>query len=118
MNSRAWTARFGPDDNTGATVNGVQPDVAEALLAGLRGERMVEAPAHAADHFHQLTTVIAQTTRLIQHLEAFRELAIRDADRTSPYADRQAIAMAGAMPPSRLYRILERQGQPRDRKST
>ncbi|MGW3400171.1 hypothetical protein [Streptomyces zhihengii] len=57
-----------------------------------------------------------QSARLIQHLEAFRELAIIAADRTNPHADRQAIAIAATMPPSRLYRVLDKHGQPRNRK--
>lgn len=114
---RTVTLRFGDEGEPEISVSGVQRDLAEALVAALRGEREVEPPQHA-DGFHYLNSVTAQTSRLIQHLEAFRELSIVAADKTSPYADRQAIAMAAGIPPSRLYRILERHGRPKDRKSS
>lgn len=114
--NRTVTAHFGDQDEPGSSVSGVERDLADALVAALRGEREVEPPQHA-EHFGHITSVIAQTSRLIQHLEAFRELAIVEADKTSPYADRTAIAFAAAMPPSRLYRILERYGRPKDRRN-
>lgn len=92
------------------------PDLADAFVDAIRNHVDVQGPRHALD-FNDLTATIAQTSRLIQHLEAFRELAIAAADRTSPHADRKAIAIAAAMPPSRLYRVLEKHGQPRDRKN-
>lgn len=113
---RTVTLHFGDEGEPAMSVSGVQRDLAEALVAALRGDREVEPPQHA-EGFHFLNSVTAQTSRLIQHLEAFRELSIVAADKTSPYADRQAIAIAGAMPPSRLYRILERHGRPKDRRA-
>ncbi|MFE9810684.1 hypothetical protein [Streptomyces sp. NPDC005548] len=114
--NRTVTATFGNEDEPGSSVSGVERDLAETLIAALRGDRDVEPPEHA-EAFGHLTKVIAQTSRVIQHLEAFRELGIVAADKTSPYADRQAIAIAAAVPPSRLYRILERHGRPKDRRS-
>ncbi|MDV6290303.1 hypothetical protein R2F25_30300 [Streptomyces sp. UP1A-1] len=96
--NRTVTAHFGGEDEPETSVSGVERDLAEALLAALRGERSVEPPQHA-DTFNGINKVTAQTSRLIQHLEAFRELCIVAADETSPYADRQAIALAAAMPP-------------------
>lgn len=98
------------------TVFDVTPDLAEALVAALRNIVGVEPPNHART-FDDLTATIAQTSRVIQHLDAARELGIVAADRTGPHADRKAIAIAAAMPPSRLYRVLEKHGQPRDRKN-
>lgn len=115
--NRTVTAHFGDEGEPDMSVSGVQRDLAEALVAALRGDREVEPPQHA-DSFHYLNAVTAQTSRLIQHLEAFRELSIVAADKTSPYADRSAIAIAAAVPPSRLYRILERHGRPKDRKGS
>ncbi|MFM9464821.1 hypothetical protein ACKI1K_18450 [Streptomyces scabiei] len=115
--NRTVTAHFGGDDEPDMSVSGVERDLAEALVAALRGEREVEPPQHAENE-NRIRSVIAQTSRLIQHLEAFRELSIVAADKSSPYADRSAIAIAAAMPPSRLYRILERHGRPKDRKGS
>lgn len=94
----------------------LKPDLNSAITDALNNQRAVESPKFAQS-FVDLTEVIAQTSRLIQHLDAFRELAIVAADRTSPHADRKAIAVAAIMPPSRLYRVLEKHGQPRDRKT-
>lgn len=92
----------------------IAPDLADALTAALRGSVGVQHPRHA-DTFTDLIGTIAQTSRVIQHLEAFRELAIVAADKTSPHADRKGIAMAAAVPPSRLYRVLEKHGRPKNR---
>jgi hypothetical protein len=94
----------------------ITPDLADAIREALCNVRDVEPPRHATA-FDDLTETIAQTSRLIQHLEAFRELAIVAADKTGPYADRKAIAIAAGMPPSRLYRLLGAHGQPRNRKN-
>lgn len=92
----------------------IAPDLADAFAAAIRDVVGVEPPRHART-FDDLTATIAQTSRVIQHLEAFRELAMVAADRTSPHADRKAIAIAAAMPPSRLYRVLEKHGRPKNR---
>lgn len=94
----------------------ITPDLADAFIAAIRNQVGVEGPLHAHT-FDDLAATIAQTSRVIQHLEAFRELAIAAADRTSPHADRKAIAIAAGMPPSRLYRVLDKHGRPRDRKN-
>lgn len=109
-----WTADIG-DDKRGVSFS-IAPDIAEQIAAAINNDRQVEGPRHARD-FDGLIATIAQTSRLIHHLEAFRELAIVAADETSPHADRQAIAIAATMPPSRLYRLLERYGRPRNRRS-
>ena len=118
MESRKnWFAEFGSAANEREdVVYDIRPDVAEAFIAAIRNQVNVQGPRHARS-FDDLTATIAQTSRLIQHLGAFRELAIVAADETSPHADRKAIAIAAAMPPSRLYRVLEKHGQPRDRKN-
>lgn len=113
---KKWFAEFGSADNRNENVVfDITPDLAKALIAAIRNEVGVEPP-HDAHTFDDLTETITQTSRVIQHLEAFRELAITAADRTSPHADRKAIALAAAMPPSRLYRVLGKHGQPRNRK--
>ncbi|WP_055693350.1 hypothetical protein [Streptomyces prasinopilosus] len=109
-------AEFGDTDGNKETVFDITPDLAVALADALRNQVGVEPPHHART-FDDLTATIAQTSHLIQHLEVFRELAMVQADDTSPHADRKAIAIAAAMPPSRLYRVLEKHGRPRDRKA-
>lgn len=109
-------AEFGDADGNKETVFDIAPDLANAFADAIRGAVGVEPPRHAQT-FDDLTETIAQTSRTIQHLEAFREQAMAAADRTSPHADRKAIAIAAAMPPSRLYRVLEKHGRPRDRKA-
>ncbi|MEU9761727.1 hypothetical protein AB0D98_18675 [Streptomyces sp. NPDC047987] len=112
-----WFAQFGSAANEREdTVYDIRPDVAEAFIAAIRNQINVQPPRHAQT-FNDLTAVITQMSHVIQHFEAARELAIAAADRTSPHADRKAIAIAAAMPPSRLYRVLEKHGQPRDRKN-
>ncbi|GGZ83592.1 hypothetical protein [Streptomyces rubiginosohelvolus] len=112
-----WYAEFGSaSNNCEDAVFDIRPDVAIAFADAIRNRVNIQGPHHAQD-FDDLTATIAQTSRLIQHLETFRELTITAADRTSPHADRKAIAIAAAMPPSRLYRVLEKHGQPRDRKN-
>ncbi|MGW9238142.1 hypothetical protein ACWGRL_05300 [[Kitasatospora] papulosa] len=112
-----WYAEFGSaDNNREDTVFDIRPDVAKAFADAIRDVVNVQGPRHAQD-FDDLTSTIAQTSRLIHHLEAFRELAIVAADRTGPHADRKAIGIAAAMPPSRIYRVLDKHGQPRDRKN-
>lgn len=109
-------AEIGDADGNKDVVFEITPDLADAFIAAIRNVVGVEGPHHATT-FTDLIGTIAQTSRVIQHLEAFRELAMAAADRTSPHADRKAIAIAAAMPPSRLYRVLERHGRPRDRKA-
>ncbi|MFD3336072.1 hypothetical protein ACFWV1_26010 [Streptomyces sp. NPDC058700] len=110
-------AEFGSADGNKDTVFNITPDLATAFIHAIQDVVGVEPP-HKAQTFDDLTATISQTSRVIQHLEAFRELAIIAADRTSPHADRKKIATAAAMPPSRLYRVLEKHGQPTDRKKT
>jgi hypothetical protein len=109
-------AEIGDADGNKDVVFEITPDVADAFIAAIRDVVGVEPPRHATT-FTDLIGTIAQTSRVIQHLEAFRELAMVAADRTSPHADRKSIAVAAAMPPSRLYRVLEKHGQPRNRKT-
>lgn len=114
---KKWFAQFGSSDKEREdSVYDIHPDLAKAFIDAIRNRVNVQGPHHAQS-FNDLTATIAQASRLIQHLEAFRELAITAADRTSPHADRKAIAIAAAMPPSRLYRVLEKHGRPRDRKN-
>jgi len=94
----------------------ITPDLADAFIAAIRNVVGVEPPRHART-FEDLTATAAQTSRVVQHLEAFRDLVLVEADKTGPHADRKAIAISGAMPPSRLYRVLEKHGRPRDRKA-
>lgn len=108
-------AEIGSADGDKDVVLGITPDLADAFVDAIRNRVNVEGPRHAQT-FDDLAATIAQTSRLIQHLEAFRELAMVAADRTGPHADRKSIAIAAAMPPSRLYRVLEKHGQPVDRK--
>ncbi|MFE7547117.1 hypothetical protein [Streptomyces gardneri] len=110
-------AEFGSADGNKDTVFNIAPDLATAFIHAIQDAIGVEPP-RTAQTFADLTATISQTSRVIQHLEAFRELAIIAADRTSPHADRKRIAAAAAMPPSRLYRVLEKHGQPTDRKKT
>jgi hypothetical protein len=91
----------------------VEDDLAAALMAALEGNSHIEPPR--ADNFEILLRVIAQTSQVMNHLDMFRELAIARADASGPAADRRKIGIAAAMAPSRLYRILDRQGRPRKR---
>lgn len=111
-----WYAQFGnaDTDNTGIVYD-IQPDIAEAFIAAIRNEVTVKPPRHAQT-FEELSAVAAQAARAIQHFEAVRDLAVVAADKTSPHADRKALAISAAMPPSRLYRTLEKHGRPTDRK--
>jgi len=93
----------------------VEDDVARAVLAALSREDLVEAPA--AQDFDALLRVIAQTTQIVRHLTMFRDMAIVQADASAPSADRRQIGIAAAMPPSRLYRLLDQHGRPRKRGS-
>lgn len=112
-----WYAQFGSGKQEREdSVYDITPDVAEAFIAAIRNQRNVESPHHAQT-FDELTATLTQMSHVIQHFEAFRELAIVAADRTSPHADRKAIAIAAGMRPSRLYRVLDKHGQPRDRKA-
>lgn len=94
----------------------IAPDLADAFADAIRNAVGVRLPHHART-FEDLTATLAQTSRVIQHLEIFRELVIAAADRTSPHADRKAIAIAAGFPPSRLYRVLEKHGRPKDRRA-
>lgn len=107
-------AKICDQDGTEQPVFDIAPDLADHLLAALRRDINVTPPRHATE-YNELVGTIAQTTRVIQHLEAFRELAIVKADATHPLADRKGIAIAAAMPPSRLYRLLEKYGRPKNR---
>jgi hypothetical protein len=109
-------AEIGDASGNKDVVFDITPDLADAFTAAIRNAVGVEYPRHART-FDDLTATIAQTSRVIQHLEAFRELAIVTADKTSPHADRKAIAIAAGFPPSRLYRLLEKHGRPKDRRA-
>ncbi len=109
-------AEFGDAEGGKRAVFDITPDLATTFIDAIYSVVGVEPPRHAQT-FDDLTATIAQTSRVIQHLEAFRELSIVAADMTSPHADRKAIAIAAAMPPSRLYRVLEKHGRPKNRSS-
>ncbi|MEV5150015.1 hypothetical protein [Streptomyces sp. NPDC052727] len=109
------TFNFG-DDGSEEVVVKHWDDLARALHASLDASREVTPPK--ATDFWELASNIAMVSRTIQHLEAWRELAIVAADKTSDEADRNAIGIAAGLPPSRIYRILDRHGRPRDRKET
>lgn len=112
-----WFASFGSADKERITsVYDIHPDVAEAFIAGVRRDVSTRRPRHAAD-FTDLIAVIAQSARMIQAFEELRDAAIAKADATSPHADRKQISIAAAMPASRLYRVLEKYGRPRNRKT-
>ncbi|MFH8792225.1 hypothetical protein [Streptomyces sp. NPDC017941] len=114
--TKGWSAKFSSTTNKNeGTISGIRPDVAEAFMAALRNLEDAPRPRHEKS-FEELTATIAQTSHLIQFLERFRERAIVAADRTSYEADRKAIAIAAGIPPSRLYRILEQNGRPKDRR--
>jgi hypothetical protein len=112
-----WFAQFGSADaEKVAAVYDIRPDVAEAFIAGVQRNIAERRPRHDTD-FPELIATIAQASHIIQSLEELREQAIVAADKTSPHADRKAVAVAAAMPPSRLYRLLEKHGRPRNRKA-
>lgn len=114
MNSHA---QFTDSSGATETVFDITPDVVDALVHALRNARNIEPPRHAED-FEALLAVIAQATRVIAHLEGLRDLAIVKADASHTHADRKALAVAAGWPPSRLYRVLERHGRPRDRSAS
>src|SRR5215470_140031 len=107
-------AKFTDDTGNTETVFEIKPDVADALVRALRSDINVQPPRHA-ESTEDLIAVIAQTSRVITDLKTLRELAIVKADASHPHADRKAIAISAGWPPSRLYRVLERHGRPRDR---
>lgn len=110
-----WFAQFGSGKQEREdSVYNITPDVAEAFIAAIRHQVNVQGPRHAHT-FDELTATLTQMSHVIQHFEAVRELAIVAADRTSPHADRKAIAIAAGMRPSRLYRVLEKHGRPKNR---
>lgn len=92
----------------------IRPDVSNALVDAIQRRAGVEPPAEA-ETVADLNRVIAETSQIISHLEAFRELAVVKADAAHPNADRKGIAIAAGWPPSRLYRVLEKHGRPRKR---
>ncbi|WP_367046154.1 hypothetical protein [Streptomyces sp. Je 1-332] len=101
------------DDATEFATKHRSDDVARALYDALCEDRAASAPT--ATEFMDLLRDIAHISHLIQHLEGWRELAMVKADETSEDADRSALGIAASMPPSRVYRILERNGRPRQR---
>ncbi|MFJ8746025.1 hypothetical protein ACIRL2_42550 [Embleya sp. NPDC127516] len=109
------TFNFG-DDGSEEVVVKHWDDLARALHASLEKDRDI-TPPKAAD-FWELASNIRMVSRIIQGLEVWRELAIVAADKTGDDADRNAIAIAAGLPASRLYRILDRHGRPRDRKGS
>lgn len=97
-------------------VTGLTPDLADWLIHALADDADGQTPLHAA-RFDDLLATIAQTTRIIAHLDQLRAQAILAADLTSPWADRKAIAAAAELPTARLYRLLAKLGQPTDRRA-
>ncbi|MFJ9448369.1 hypothetical protein ACIRRH_42155 [Kitasatospora sp. NPDC101235] len=93
----------------------VPDDLARALLAALRGERLVEPPQASA--FDDLTALVACISRVTQHLTVVKELAMSRADASDSYSNRRALGIAAAMAPSQLGRVLEGHGLPRDRRA-
>ncbi|MFE6056874.1 hypothetical protein ACFQ6N_39565 [Kitasatospora sp. NPDC056446] len=93
----------------------VHDDLARALLAALRGERLVEPPEASA--FDDLTALVACISRVTQHLNMVKELAMSRADASDSYSNRRALGQAAAMAPSQLGRVLEGHGLPRDRRA-
>ncbi|MDH6711372.1 hypothetical protein P3T27_008130 [Kitasatospora sp. MAA19] len=93
----------------------VPDDLGRALLAALQEERLVEPPQ--ASGFDELTALVARISRVTQHLNVVKELAMSRADATSGYSNRRALGIAAAMAPSQLGRVLEGHGLPRDRRS-
>ncbi|MET8704184.1 hypothetical protein ABZW10_35840 [Kitasatospora sp. NPDC004723] len=93
----------------------VHDDLARALLAALRGERLVEPPQASA--FEDLTALVACISRVTQHLNVVKELAMSRADASDSYSNRRALGIAAAMAPSQLGRVLEGHGLPKDRRA-
>ncbi|MDX2557945.1 EVE domain-containing protein [Streptomyces stelliscabiei] len=87
--------------------------LARALVAAVRGERGAEPPAEAK--FMELLRDIARASRLIQYVEEWRELAIVQADKLDADASRVNLGVAADMSPSKLYKILEKHGRPKNR---
>lgn len=113
-----WFAQFGSADRENITTTyDISPDVAEAFIAAIQRNIADRTPRHATTFLNH-TATIAQATRVIQAMEELRDKSIVAADETSPNADRKAIGIAAAMPPSRIYRVLEKYGRPRKRRPT
>ncbi|MFI8085802.1 hypothetical protein ACIF6L_34055 [Kitasatospora sp. NPDC086009] len=93
----------------------VSADLGRALLAALRGERLVEPPQ--ASEFDDLTALVARISRVTQHLNVVKELAMSRADAADSYSNRRSLGIAAAMAPSQLGRVLEGHGLPRDRRA-
>ncbi|MFD8596015.1 hypothetical protein ACFV1L_13515 [Kitasatospora sp. NPDC059646] len=93
----------------------VPDDLGRALLAGLRGERLVEPPQAAG--FEELVALVARLSGLVQHLTVVKEVAMARADAAGAYSNRRALGMAAAMSASQLGRVLEGHGLPKDRRA-
>jgi hypothetical protein len=63
----------------------------------------------------ELLVDIARGRRLIQYLEEWVELAIVQADTLDADGSRAALGVAANMSPSKLYRLLEKHGRPKNR---
>jgi hypothetical protein len=66
--------------------------------------------------FEDLRQVVEMSTSLVERFKSIQERALARADETGPWADRAVLARAADMHPSQLYRVLERQGRPRNRR--
>lgn len=67
--------------------------------------------------FGDLIEIVRTCTSLIDQAKAFREKALVAADRSGPYANRKTMADAANWSATSLGRVLERNGQPRDRRN-
>ncbi|MFJ6841364.1 helix-turn-helix transcriptional regulator [Streptomyces griseoluteus] len=79
-------AHFGNDGEPGLSVKGIERDLAEAVVNGLRLGRDPLPPQHAVSVNH-IMSVVTQTDLLIQYLDACRALAIAAAGAPSPDAE-------------------------------
>ncbi|MFD3456033.1 hypothetical protein ACFWVC_28120 [Streptomyces sp. NPDC058691] len=87
--------------------------LARALMAAVRGERGALPPARTK--YAEMLVHIARVTRQIDLLTEWRELALVQADKLDADANRANLGVAADMSPSKLYRILEKHGRPKNR---
>jgi hypothetical protein len=92
----------------------ISDDLAHALSAAL--SRAAEVPTSGQPRFWELCASIAQGNQIITDLETWLEKQIAEADASDPNADRRALAAAASLKPTQLYRVLERNGRPRNRR--
>lgn len=105
--------RFTNPDTEMDVVFDIHPDLARNLYHAICGE---SAQPPRIREYSTLLQLISQTESLMAYLRESQEFNILAADSITPNADRTDIARRAGMPTSRLYRLLAKNGHPRNRR--